>query len=59
MVCQFCLFVCFILGGCALYGNTLLYGYIPQEEMMLIIYPESDNCSQHFDSCSNHNVSGG
>ena len=40
-------------------GINFLYGYIPKEVMMLIIYPASDNCSQHFDSSSNHNVSGG
>ena len=40
-------------------GINFLYGYTPKEVMMLIIYPAYDNCSHHFDSSSNHNVSGG
>ena len=31
-------------------GINFLYRYTPKEVMMLIIYPASDNCSQHFDS---------
>ena len=27
-------------------GINFLYGYTPNEVMMLIIYPASDNCSQ-------------